>query len=293
MVDAATPIVEVDLNDSHKEHTMRHVLYALVLPCALAAAVHAGSADAAEGDDRFTLRLGAMNIDSDNTLRGSTTAGGQELSFSEDFDLGGKEWEPRVDGMFRISNRQRLIFDYFKYDKDRRETLGDDVSYGDVTVPAGSFVKGELKYQVASLVYDYAVVDNERFNLGLQLGAEWAKVSAKADADLGDLYQGRFLDEKTDGVAPVVGVRATFRPAERWLVNLQGQYLNTDWGSFDDYDGDLSRANAIVEYRFTDNFGLFAGYDWFKLDVDRSGSDGLIGLKQEFKGPVAGVTLAF
>ncbi|HBK45865.1 MAG TPA: hypothetical protein DDZ67_05400 [Xanthomonadaceae bacterium] len=267
-------------------------LLALALPCALAAA-YAAPAHAADGDDRFQLRLGAMNIDNDNTLRGETEINGEPISGSQDFKLGGKEWEPRVDGLFRISKRQRLIFDYFKYDKDRREELADDVSYGGVTVPSGSFVKGELKYQVASLVYDYSVVDQENFSLGLQIGAEWAKVEANAYADLGDLYTGTFVDESEDGAAPVVGIRFTAHPGERWLFNLQGQYLNTDWGSFDNYDGDLTRANAIVEYRLTRNFGIFAGYDYFKLDVDQSGSDGLIGLKQEFKGPVAGITLAF
>ena len=265
----------------------------LALPLAMAALTHATSASAAEGDDRFALRLGAMNIDSDNTLRGSTNVAGQDLSFSEDFGLGGKEWEPRIDGLFRISDRQRLIFDYFKYDKDRRETLDEGVSWGDTTVPAGSFVKGELKYQVATLVYDYSVVDGDRFDLGLQLGAEYAKISADAYADVGDVYQGRFLNEKADGIAPVVGARLSFTPSEHWLINLQGQYLNTSWGNFDDYKGDLSRANAIVQYNVNKNFGIFAGYDWFKLDVDQKGSDGVIGLKQEFKGPVAGVSLSF
>lgn len=267
------------------------VLSSLVL--ALGAAV-AAPAHAADTDDRFQLRLGMMNIDTDSTIRGRTDVMGNDVSFAEDFDFGGKEWEPRVDGVFRISKRQRLIFDYFKYDKDRREELGDTFTYDGVTVPAGSFIKGEIKYQVASFVYDYSVVDTEKFSLGLQIGGEWAKVEANGYADLGaDLYQGKFVDESEDGAAPVVGMRFTVQPSEHWLINLQGQYLNTDWGSFDNYDGDLSRANAIVEYRFTKNFGLFAGYDWFKLDVDRKGSDGLIGLKQEFKGPVAGVTLAF
>ncbi|HEY0335252.1 MAG TPA: hypothetical protein VGC74_16375 [Stenotrophomonas sp.] len=263
------------------------------LAAALTLAVTA-PARAADTDDRFQLRLGMMNIDNSNTIRGSTDIAGNDISFAQDFDFGGKEWEPRVDGVFRISQRQRLIFDYFKYDKDRREELGDSYSVGDVTVPAGSFVKGELKYQVASLVYDYSVVDTEHFSMGLELGAEWAKVQAKGYADLGpDVYQGTFADESEDGVAPVVGVRFTAHPSEHWVFNVQGQYLNTDWGSFNNYEGDLSRANAIVEYRFTRNFGLFAGYDWFKLDVDKKGSDGLIGLKQEFKGPVAGITLAF
>lgn len=263
-------------------------------PCALALGLFsAAAAHAAEADPRFTLRLGAMNIDTDNTIRGSTRIGGQNVDLSEDFSMGGKEWEPRVDGMFRISDRQRVIFDYFKYDKDRRETLGDTVSYGDTTVPAGSFVKGELKYQVATLVYDYSVVDGETFDFGLQLGAEYAKISADAYADLGDLYQGRFINEKADGIAPVVGARVTFTPSEHWMINLQGQYLNTRWGNFDDYKGDLSRANAIVQYNFNKNFGIFAGYDWFKLDADKRGSDGVIGLKQEFKGPLAGVSLSF
>ncbi|MBD7922469.1 hypothetical protein JR064_16460 [Xanthomonas sp. CFBP 8703] len=275
---------------------MKHLL-ALALPCALAAA-YALPAHAADTDDRFTIRLGAMNVDNDNTLRGNTTIAGNEISGSQDFDFGGKEWEPRVDGVFRISTRQRLIFDYFKYDKDRREELGENLSYDGVTVPAGSFVKGEMKYQVASLVYDYSVIDTPQFSMGLQIGAEWAKVQANAYADLGDLYSGTFIDESEDGAAPVVGLRFTAQPNEHWLFSVQGQYVNTKWGDFGKYDGDLSRANAIAEYRFTKNFGIFAGYDWFKLDVDRetdSNSASLtnVGLKQEFKGPVAGVTFAF
>jgi len=276
-----------------KDSLMRSVPTLLALSLLAAGASFASSAHAAEGDDRFALRLGAMNIDSDNTLRGQTNVAGQDIGFSEDFKLGGKEWEPRIDGMFRISDRQRLLFNYFKYDKDRRETLGQDITFGDVNVPADSFVKAELKYQVASLVYDYSVVDTEKFDLGLQLGAEYAKVSTKGYADLGTVYEGQFLDEKADGVAPVVGARLSFTPSEKWMITLQGQYLNTRWGSFDDYKGDLSRANAIVDYRFTDNFGVFAGYDWFKLDVDQKGSDGTIGLKQEFKGPVAGISVSF
>jgi len=272
---------------------MRSVPTLLALSLLAAGASFANAAHAAEGDPRFTLRVGAMNIENDNTIRGNTTVAGQDVNVSEDFKMGGKEWEPRIDGVFRFSDRQRLIFDYFKWDKDRRETLDDGIAFGQINVPEGSFVKAELKYQVASLVYDYSVVDTEKFDLGLQLGAEWAKVSAKGFADLGNVYNGRFLDESESGVAPVVGARLSFTPADRWLINIQGQYLNTNWGSFDDYDGDLSRANAIVEYRFTETFGVFAGYDWFKLDVDQKGSDGVIGLKQEFKGPVAGISMTF
>ena len=55
---------------------MRLTLSLLALPLAMAALTHANTASAAEGDDRFALRLGAMNIDSDNTIRGKTNVAG-------------------------------------------------------------------------------------------------------------------------------------------------------------------------------------------------------------------------
>ncbi|GGD46894.1 hypothetical protein [Pseudoxanthomonas indica] len=242
-------------------------------------------------DDRFTLRLGAMDVDADGELSGRTQFLGQDFGFSEDFDFGSKEVVPRLDGVFRISQRQRLIFDYFQYDKDRRATLGSDLSYDDVTIPAGSFATGKAKFQLASLMYDYAVVDTDTFNLGLQIGAEWAKLEGHLHAEAGaDVYDARTSD---DGYAPMVGLRMTATPSEHWLFNVQGQYLDAEWGDFGNYDGSITRANALIEYRFTRNFGIFAGYDWFKLDVERDGSDGILGLDQRFKGPIAGVTLAF
>ncbi len=245
----------------------------------------------AQESDRFTLRLGAMDVDAQGELSGRTQFLGEEFGFSEDFDFGSKEVVPRVDGVFRFGDRNRLIFDYFKYDKDRRATLGSDLSYEDVTIPAGSFATGEAEFQLASLMYDYSVVDTDRFNMGLQIGAEWAKLDGRITAQSGEDYYEASSSE--DGYAPMVGLRLTATPSEHWLFNLQGQYLDADWGDFGDYEGSITRANALAEYRFTRNFGVFVGYDWFKLDVNRAGSDGLLGLDQRFKGPIAGVTLAF
>lgn len=242
-------------------------------------------------DDRFTLRLGAMQVDAQSELRGSTEFAGEPIEFSEDFDFGGKETVPRLEGQFRFGERNRLLFNYFSYDKDQRATLGEDISYDDVTIPAGSFAEAEADFEVASLVYDFAVVETDTFSWGLQAGVEYASLEGRVYAEAGDdSYEAR---DVSDGYAPVIGTRLAFAPAERVRIVAQGQYLDADWGDFGDYDGDLSRANALVEYRFTETFGAYVGYDWFKLDVERSGSDGVLGLDQEFKGPIAGVTLAF
>ncbi|WP_447729521.1 outer membrane protein [Pseudoxanthomonas suwonensis] len=268
-------------------------------PTLLAAALLAcaGHAAAQESrDDRFTLRIGAMNAKAETELSAATTFMGERYRFSEDFDFGSSERVPRIDGVFRMSERQRLVFDYFNYDKKRRETLDEGISYDDTTIPAGSYSEAELDFQIASLLYDYSVVQTDSFSLGLQIGAEWAKAKASLVAEAGE---DRWSDDTSeDGYAPVVGLRLTARPGDRWLLNLQGQYLDADWGNFGDYDGSITRANAVAEYRFTDNFGLFAGYEWYRLDVKRNVTgdgirDGIVGWEQRFKGPVVGVTLAF
>lgn len=255
----------------------------------------AAPASAQVNNDTFTLRVGAMNADGDATLRGSAEGYNQSVSGKRDFDFGSAEVSPRVDGVWHISNRNRLIFDYFRYQKDNKQTLSEDISYQGNTVPSGSFVKLDSRFQLASLIYDFSVVETDQFSLGLELGAEWAKLDAKATADAGTL--GRYRETwKEDGVAPVVGVRFTATPGDRWLINVQGQYLDANWGNFD-YDGKIKRANATVEYKFTQNFGVFAGYDWFKINYSEPYTSGDItgraGVDLEFKGPTVGLTFAF
>ncbi|HET6396488.1 MAG TPA: hypothetical protein VFF91_06570 [Pseudoxanthomonas sp.] len=264
---------------------------ALLLPTlAAAAAAHAQEAD------RFTLRVGALSADAQTTLSAATTYEGEPYRFSETVDYGGEEWVPRLDGVFRLGERHRLVFDYFNYDKKRRQTLDEPISYDAVTLPAGSYAEAQLDFQLASLLYDFAVAETPGVSVGLQVGAEWARAEARLRAEAGeDSWSDRASE---DGYAPVVGLRLTARPGERWLLNLQGQYLDADWGDFGDYEGSISRANALAEYRLTEHFGLFAGYEWYRLDVRRPVRgegirDGIVGWDQRFRGPVVGVTLAF
>jgi hypothetical protein len=242
-------------------------------------------------DDRVTLRIGAMKADAESTISGATVFQGQPYAFDQTFDFGDEEIVPRVEGEFHFGGRHRVLFNYLRYDKDARGDLPEAIAFDSVTIPAGSFATAEAGLDVASLVYDFAVVETDTLSLGLQIGAEYAKLDGRIYAEAGPLsYEAR---DSVDGVAPVIGARATWAPAPQWRLVAQGQYLDGDWGLFDDVDGDIRRANALVEYRFTPNFGLHAGYDWMKIELSNSGDDGVIGFSQEFSGPVIGATVAF
>ena len=267
-------------------HFIRAVSFSIAAAGALASlAAHAD-------DDRFTLRLGAMQASGDIRLNGNVDFAGDTYRYTSDHLDFGDDTAPRVEGVFHFSERNRLLFNYFQYDRDKRYSLDEDVVLGDITVPAGSMAKAEAEFALGSVVYDYALVETPTTSFGLQIGAEWARLEGNIYATDGtDSFESR--DSET-GVAPVVGARfSTHTADQKWGFTAQAQYLDADWGDFNDYSGDISRANALVEYRFTRNFGVYAGYDWFKLDVNRAYDDGSAGMDLTFKGPTAGVTFAF
>jgi len=263
-----------------------------IVSLSIAAAGALSSLAAHADDDRFTLRLGAMQASGDVRFNGTVDFAGDTYRYTSDPLDFGDDTAPRVEGIFHFSERNRLLFNYFQYDRDKRYALGEDVVLGDTTFPAGSMAKARAEFDLGSVVYDYALVETPTTSFGLQVGAEWARLEGSVAASDGtDRFESR---ESESGVAPVVGARFSANTTDhKWGFTLQAQYLDADWGNFDDYSGDISRANALVEYRFTRNFGVYAGYDWFKLDVNRDYDDGSVGMDLTFKGPTAGVTFAF
>lgn len=261
---------------------------ALALCAAAALFAPAAHAD----DDRFTLRLSGMHAKAETQFTANAIVGGDAYEYeSQRWEIGEKT-VPRIEGMFRAGDRHRLLFNYFRYSEGNTATLGQDLDFDGIEFPADSQAHLDTDFHLASLVYDYAVVETPNASLGLQIGLESARLEADLRATAGD--ESFRAHGRETGYAPVVGLRAAANTADgRWRFVAQGQYLDADWGDFDDYDGDISRANALVEYRITPKVGVHVGYDWFKLNIHKSGSDGTVGLDQRFRGPVAGLTLAF
>ncbi|MGA9422830.1 MAG: hypothetical protein WBW61_10745 [Rhodanobacteraceae bacterium] len=243
-------------------------------------------------DDRFTLRLGAMQVGGDIGLDGAVNVAGDSYRFSSGRLYFDHRTVARVEGTFHFSEHNRLLFNYFRYDRDRRYALDNDATFGDITIPAGSAAKFGAKFDLGSLVYDYALVETPTVSVGMQIGAEWANLEGNVQASDGT-HSFSSREGKT-GAAPVVGLRLSANTVDhRWGFVTQGQYLDADWGSFNGYGGKLSRANVLAEYRFTRNLGVYAGYDWFKLNIRRDFDIARVGLALRFNGPTAGVVFAF
>ena len=293
-----------------------------------AAPVHAQ--ETANGD-RFNLRLSAFNPEAQLRFSGDgvATNGTDTADFAagETFDVGSK-WRPRGAIGFRISDRQALVGNYYDYERTNAWGFeGDWLNPGGllegvdlpgelpsdpVQLPAVD-LSGKVKFALASLNYEYALVSTEAFEWGLGLGVTYAELEARANGswtgtDEIDAGTARYQWKKS-GWSPGLHTRLAWRPSEQWRVGLEGQYLDTEWGDFLDERGHFERAGLVVEYLINDRVGVHVGYDWFRLKLKDDYSarfEGAAGMdiapvdvngeltgQLKVHGPMAGVTFRF
>ena len=297
-------------------NTLRHAALAVALA---AIASPAFAQDGNDRDDRFTLRLSAFNPGADLRLGvdGEASDGTDTVTFSDAATLDtGDDWRPRGALNVRITDRQSIGASYYDYENDDAWSFGGGVvnpTPGESLALPAVDASGRIKFAMASLHYEYAIVATPALEWGLGLGATHVDLEAVADASWTgteelDAGSARLRDGVT-GWSPAVHTRLTWRPVDRWRVDFEGQYLDTDWGDFVDEDGHFERAGVVVEYLVTERFGVHVGYDWFRLklrdrfagtivppaeaglaDIDYAGT-GSAQLKVH--GPMAGVTFRF
>ena len=275
--------------------------------------------DGTDRDDRFTLRLSAFNPGADLRLgiEGEATDGTDTVTFSDAATLDtGDDWRPRGSLGVRIGERHSIGASYYDYENDDAWGFGGDTVApgpgGAFQVPAAE-ASGSLEFAMASVHYEYAVVSTPALEWGLGIGATHVNLETVVDASWSatpEIEAGSArMRDKLSGWSPALHTRLTWRPADRWRVDFEGQYLDTGWGDFVDEDGHFERAGIVVEYLVTERFGVHVGYDWFRLklrdsyagtvvppaesglaDIDYAGT-----ARGQLKvhGPMAGITFRF
>lgn len=300
---------------------------------ALALAVFGSTVVAAPGafaqspDDRFYLRLSAFNANANLGVHanGRITDGQESASFEDGIsgDIG-SDWRLRGAAGLRLTPRQYLVANFFDYRRSQSwnwdggtidpNSFFDqvDLDYDPVEVPEAG-VDGMFRFSLASLNYDFALVQTETFEWGVGLGLSYARIEATADAratgtDDVDAQSVSYTWQRNEW-SPGAHTRVHWAPAERWRVGLEGQYLSTDWGDFLSERGHFERAGVFVEYLVTERIGIHAGYDWFRLKltddyrgsfgsldeagIERFEYDGSITGDLRVHGPMLGVTFHF
>ena len=265
--------------------------------------VSAGTAVAAPDDDRFTFRASAFDTDARIRVGAEGMVGNEVLNANFD-DVGvidGSETALRLELGYRIAEKHRVFLNYYDLQPGESYVLDEAIGFEEFPeyqIPAGSRADVGMEFKLATLMYEYALIENDDWTVGAQVGVHWAQLLAFASVDIPDIANDR-VEWKRTKRALALGGRVQYRPGDKWRFGAEVQGYDTSWGDFVSENGHFERFGLLGEYRFTDNVGMHVGYDWFRLKLRDVAADDdeyysvLLDGELRVHGPTAGLTVAF
>lgn len=226
-------------------------------------------------DNRFVVNLGTFVVGTDLEARldGELTGDNEEVDFDETFGLGKNATRWRVDALWRIAPRHQLRFGYFDYSNSRTVIIDEDIEWGDYTFTAGGEVEAGYSSDIYVLSYEYSFVRQPTYEIAAGIGVHYSDVSFRLsgtatliDED-GNVVDQGVVNEKANAPVPLplIGLRGTWVVSPSWVLEAAGSAFSA---RYDTYDGVWYQLRANATWMFSPNFGIGAGYNYFRTEID-------------------------
>jgi predicted porin len=238
--------------------------------------------------DRFQIDTGYFRITADSTLRYNGPTGSGDVNLEKDLGLDNKVNTFWVDATWRVGRRHQLKLCYTRLNRDRADyTLGRDFTWGGETYNAGLSAATTSGTDILGGYYRFALVRNERFEIGPTIGVGylWLKAGIRATGSVSgpDGTVSRSLDESasTGSITGAVGGYANAWLAKRLIVRADYLYIKVKPG---DSEASVSDWRLGADYYFSRNVGLGAQYKYNKYSYDRGILVSKLGGEVTYKG---------
>jgi predicted porin len=238
--------------------------------------------------DRFQIDTGYFRITADSTLRYNGPTGSGDVNLEKDLGLNNKVNTFWVDATWRVGRRHQLKLGYTRLNRDRADyTLGRDFTWGGETYNAGLSATTTSGTDILGGYYRFALVRNERFEIGPTIGVGylWLKAGIRATGSVSgpDGTVSRSLDESasTGSITGAVGGYANAWLAKRLIVRADYLYIKVKPG---DSEASVSDWRLGADYYFSRNVGLGAQYKYNRYSYDRGILVSQLGGEVTYKG---------
>ena len=191
--------------------------------------------------DLFALRASYFHATVKTDLRldpGGDPLGGTALSGTRDLGFKPSENDGLAELMFRLRDRNRIRADFLELDQSGTTTLTRPIVFGSEIFSRGDVVHATLQWRVLALTWTYAIIQNDRFELGLGLGAHFM------DLDVHGSVPSRFASYETSiaGGLPTPAIDSAWRITRRFSLTARGNYLK----------GALNKTSGVIGDFHTD-----------------------------------------
>jgi hypothetical protein len=201
-----------------------------------------------------------------------------EYDFNQIFGTGYDTSRFRLDGIWRISNRNHVQFMYFTNGVSRSKTLDKDIEWGDADYGIGANVTSRTRLSVYEVGYEFAFIKKQSFELAASIGVHYPKVTIGLDGmatvtqpdGSTTTVQAESKNASVPAPLPVIGLRMGWAFTDHFMLDAQLQAFDFSYDQFHGYWGD---AKVGVSYLINKHFGVGIGYDDFNSHLSLSQSN--------------------
>ena len=273
---------------------MKRIILALGLALMVAPAWAQPASPPTAEEHKFQIDVGYFNLKADTVLKYSGPEGtAGEVNFERDLGQDHTVNTFWLDSTWRVARRHQLKLGYTQLSRETpNHTLQRDFVWGGQTYTAGLTTDATISAKVVGGYYRFAIVRNEKFEVGPALGIGYLTLEAgiKATGTVGG--QSRTLDHSasTGAVTGALGGYAIATPVKN--LALQGDFLyikvtpNNESASVTDW-------RLVADYFFSRSVGLGAQYKYYKYTQARGVASTSLGGEFTVQGVQAFLTLRF
>jgi hypothetical protein len=280
---------------------MRSALATALGATLLAAPAWAQSSTATwnELPDRFQIDTGYFRIESTALLRYQGAAGNSgEVSFENDLAVDPTANTFWIDGTWRVGRRHQLKLSFTRLSREgNQHTLQRSFVWGGQTFDAGLVANSTTGSDILGGYYRFAVVRNERFEIGpaVGIGYLWLNAGIEATGTVtgpGGEPISRDVDRRTStgSITGALGGYATAWAAKRLALHGDFLYIKATLG---ESEVSVTDWRLGADYYIFRNAGLGVQYKYNHYTLEREILSNELGGELKFKGFQAFLTFLF
>ena len=255
----------------------------------------ASSAQAQNVDDRYWLEAQAFWPDIDTTVSVAGNGGivGTKIDLESDLKLKDRKSLPAFFAGARFGDHWSIIGEYYALNRSASANSSRDLTFDDVTFPAGATISSEFDTDVYRVAIGYSFIRNDKVDFGAAVGLHVTQftVGLEGQGHVGAAAV-QSQTRKRDALAPLptLGLYGAYQVTDRLSLGGRVDYLSL---KVSDYDGRLINAEARLSYRVFQNVGVGVMYRYvdYDLDIEKDRWNGEVAYK--FKGPALFLQAAF
>jgi hypothetical protein len=235
--------------------------------------------------DRFQVDAGYFRLEPSTKLQFN----GDEIELEKDLGFDDSANTFWIDGTWRLGRRHQLKLAYTKLGREVFDyEIQRDFEWGDEIYRAGLSADSDTSTDLLGLYYRFALVKNDRFEIGPAIGVGyiWLDARIRATGTItgpGGGTEERRLDEAASQNSPTGALGGYFSAWATERLRLDGDFLYIKV-SVDNDEAAVTDWRIGAQYYFLRNVGLGAQYKFYRYSYERGVLSSDLGGEITYKG---------